>query len=82
MMCVRSFDQEEESLLFVTKHGMVKRTQLGFENGGKPVTTLEVMGNTRRSGTVVHFKPDRSMFSTTTYKLKIGTMTAGQRLYD
>ncbi|KMK76338.1 DNA gyrase subunit B [Alkalihalobacillus pseudalcaliphilus] len=47
-----------------------KRYKQRFENGGKPVTTLEVMGNTRRSGTVVHFKPDRSMFSTTTYNLE------------
>ncbi|MFE8694931.1 DNA topoisomerase IV subunit B [Cytobacillus sp. FJAT-53684] len=38
-----------------------------FENGGKPVTTLEKIGKTNQSGTTVHFKPDSSIFSTTIY---------------
>ncbi|MFC0188610.1 DNA topoisomerase IV subunit B [Fictibacillus aquaticus] len=38
-----------------------------FENGGKPVTALEKKGTTRKSGTIVHFKPDPTMFSTTNY---------------
>ncbi len=38
-----------------------------FENGGKPVTSLEKVGNTRKTGTTIHFKPDSSIFSTTTY---------------
>ncbi|QXE03214.1 DNA topoisomerase IV subunit B [Terribacillus sp. DMT04] len=38
-----------------------------FENGGKPVTSLEKQGKTKKSGTSIHFKPDPSMFSTTTY---------------
>ncbi|MFA9457084.1 DNA topoisomerase IV subunit B [Halalkalibacter sp. AB-rgal2] len=38
-----------------------------FENGGKPVTGLERVGNTRKTGTTIHFKPDSSIFSTTTY---------------
>lgn len=29
-----------------------------FENGGKPVTTLEKKGTTRKTGTTIHFKPD------------------------
>ncbi|UCZ51487.1 DNA topoisomerase IV subunit B [Bacillus shivajii] len=39
-----------------------------FENGGKPVTTLEKSGKTRKTGTTVHFKPDRTIFSTTTFQ--------------
>ena len=38
-----------------------------FENGGKPVTTLEKVGKTNQTGTTIHFKPDPSIFSTTTY---------------
>ncbi len=38
-----------------------------FENGGKPVTTLEKIGATKKSGTKIHFKPDPLIFSTTTY---------------
>ena len=38
-----------------------------FENGGKPVTTLEKIGKTNQTGTTIHFKPDPTIFSTTTY---------------
>lgn len=38
-----------------------------FENGGKPVTTLEKTGKTNQTGTTIHFKPDSSIFSTLTY---------------
>ena len=38
-----------------------------FENGGKPVTTLEKIGKTNQTGTTIHFKPDPSIFSSTTY---------------
>ncbi|WP_270182230.1 DNA topoisomerase IV subunit B [Alkalihalobacillus sp. CinArs1] len=38
-----------------------------FENGGKPVTTLENKGKTRKTGTLIHFKPDTTMFSTLNY---------------
>lgn len=38
-----------------------------FENGGKPVTTLEKKGKTKETGTTIHFKPDPSMFSTTVF---------------
>lgn len=33
-----------------------------FENGGNPVTTLEKVGKTVKTGTIVHFKPDRKIF--------------------
>lgn len=38
-----------------------------FENGGKPVTTLELVGKTKETGTLVHFLPDASIFSTTKF---------------
>ncbi len=38
-----------------------------FENGGKPVTTLEKIGKTNQTGTTIHFKPDPSIFSTIVY---------------
>lgn len=41
-----------------------------FENGGKPVTTLEKIGKTNQTGTTIHFKPDASIFSTTTYNFE------------
>ncbi|WP_045521747.1 DNA topoisomerase IV subunit B [Neobacillus niacini] len=41
-----------------------------FENGGKPVTTLEKIGKTNQTGTTIHFKPDSSIFSTTTYNFE------------
>lgn len=41
--------------------------QQRFENGGKPVTTLEKIGKTKETGTTIHFKPDSKMFSTTVF---------------
>ncbi|MCL7746045.1 DNA topoisomerase IV subunit B [Halalkalibacter sp. MEB205] len=41
-----------------------------FENGGKPATTLEKTGKTRKSGTTIHFKPDPTIFSATTYNIE------------
>ncbi len=41
-----------------------------FENGGKPVTTLEKIGTTNQTGTTIHFKPDTTIFSTTTYNFE------------
>ncbi|WP_206751986.1 DNA topoisomerase IV subunit B [Halalkalibacter nanhaiisediminis] len=41
-----------------------------FENGGKPVTTLEYVGKTKKTGTTIHFKPDTTIFSTTTYNVE------------
>ncbi|UTR14750.1 DNA topoisomerase IV subunit B [Salipaludibacillus sp. LMS25] len=39
-----------------------------FEGGGKPVTTLEKIGATKKTGTTVHFKPDPAIFNTTSYQ--------------
>lgn len=41
--------------------------QQKFINGGKPETTLEKIGKSNQTGTLIHFKPDPSIFSTTTY---------------
>lgn len=38
-----------------------------FENGGKPVTTLEKIGKTNQTGTTIHFKPDPTIFSKTSF---------------
>jgi topoisomerase IV subunit B len=38
-----------------------------FENGGKPVTTLEKVGKTNQTGTTIHFKPDPQIFSSLSY---------------
>ncbi|MCY8980864.1 DNA topoisomerase IV subunit B [Bacillus halotolerans] len=52
--------------------------QQRFENGGKPVTSLEKIGKTKKTGTLTHFKPDRTMFSTTTYNFE----TLSERLRE
>jgi len=49
-----------------------------FEDGGKPVTTLEKLGKTNQSGTTIHFKPDPTIFSTTTYNFE----TLSERLRE
>jgi len=49
-----------------------------FEDGGKAVTSLERKGNTRKSGTLIQFKPDPEMFSTTTYHFE----TLSERLRE
>lgn len=38
-----------------------------FRDGGKPETTLEKIGKTNQTGTNIHFKPDPTIFSTTTF---------------
>ncbi|MCL1631740.1 DNA topoisomerase IV subunit B [Sporolactobacillus sp. CPB3-1] len=42
-----------------------------FERGGHPVTTLEQIGTTRETGSLIHFKPDATVFSTTVYQFDI-----------
>jgi len=45
--------------------------QLRFEDGGKPVTNLEVIGKTKETGSIITFKPDPEVFSTTVYSFDI-----------
>lgn len=49
-----------------------------FENGGKPATTLENIGKTNQTGTTIHFKPDPTIFSTTTFNFE----TLSERLRE
>lgn len=41
---------------------------LRYENGGKLVQPLEIIGNTNRTGTLVTFKPDPEIFKTVEFK--------------
>ncbi len=42
-----------------------------FENGGKPASSLEKKGKTTKTGTLIRFKADESIFSTTTFNFDI-----------
>ncbi|RYL92129.1 DNA topoisomerase IV subunit B [Sporolactobacillus sp. THM7-4] len=53
----------------VWRDGSVFRQR--FEHGGHPVTTLEKIGRSKESGTLVHFKPDSSIFSTTVFQFDV-----------
>lgn len=62
----------------ITRDGSVYKQR--FENGGKPVTTLEKIGTApkSKSGTKVTFKPDDTIFSTTDFKFN----TISERLKE
>ncbi|KSU85514.1 DNA topoisomerase IV subunit B [Fictibacillus sp. S7] len=64
--------------LEVTIHRNGTIYQQRFEFGGKPVTTLEEIGTTRKTGTIIHFKPDPAIFSTTNYNYE----TLSERLRE
>lgn len=49
-----------------------------FTNGGKPNGPLEKMGPTRKKGTIIHFKPDQTIFSETIYDYE----TVSERLRE
>ncbi|GGC88725.1 DNA topoisomerase 4 subunit B [Thalassobacillus devorans] len=49
-----------------------------FENGGVPVTSLDKTKKTKKSGTIITFKPDTSIFSTTTFNFE----TLSERLRE
>lgn len=53
--------------LEVTIYRDGKKYRQRFENGGKPVTTLEEIGSTKETGTLIHFLPDDAIFSATKY---------------
>lgn len=44
-----------------------KKKQIIFQDGGKKVSKVKVLGDTKQTGTVVTFKPDSSIFSTTLF---------------
>ncbi|WP_077299895.1 DNA topoisomerase IV subunit B [Virgibacillus pantothenticus] len=49
-----------------------------FENGGKPVGTLEKKGSTKKSGSTIHFKPDPTIFTSAVYDFE----TLSERLRE
>ncbi|SHG61057.1 MULTISPECIES: DNA topoisomerase IV subunit B [Virgibacillus] len=49
-----------------------------FENGGKPVGTLEKKGTTKLTGSIIHFKPDPTIFTSTVYDFE----TLSERLRE
>ncbi|MBD8032820.1 DNA topoisomerase IV subunit B [Solibacillus merdavium] len=55
------------SFLEVTiyRDGQIYRQR--FEQGGKPATSLDMIGKTKETGTLVHFLPDSTIFSATKY---------------
>src|SRR5699024_8377402 len=52
--------------------------QQHFTNGGKPAGPMEKMGATRKKGTIIHFKPDKTIFSETEYDYE----TVSERLRE
>ena len=48
-----------------------KKYKQRFERGGEPVTSLEIVGNTNKTGTTIHFKPDATIFSTTKFQFDL-----------
>ena len=41
-----------------------------FRNGGKVIEKPKILGDTRRTGTSVHFKPDNKIFTATIFDYK------------
>ena len=55
----------------ITVYENGKIYHLRFENGGKLTVPLEVLGNTKKHGTLVRFKPDPTIFSTVEFKREV-----------
>lgn len=49
----------------IYRDGQIYRQR--FEQGGKPATSLDLIGKTKETGTLVHFLPDPSIFSVVKY---------------
>src|SRR5690606_13017602 len=64
--------------LEVTIYRDGKKYRQRFEHGGKPVTTLEEIGSTKETGTVIHFLPDDTIFSVSKYNYE----TLSERLRE
>ena len=56
------------SYMVVTSYRDGKIHRIKFEDGGKKVSNVEIIGDTRRTGTTVTFKPDPMVFTTTVYQ--------------
>lgn len=61
--CVNALSSETEVLVY--REGEIYRQKY---LKGIPQAPVEVIGKTRKTGTVTHFKPDDSIFKTTTFK--------------
>lgn len=55
------------SRMEVTSYRDGKIHQIKFENGGSKVSKVVLLGDTKRTGTTVTFKPDPEIFKTTLY---------------
>ncbi|WP_311200301.1 DNA topoisomerase IV subunit B [Oceanobacillus sojae] len=64
--------------LIVTTYRDGRKYEQRFEDGGKPVTTLEDKGPSKKKGSCIHFKPDPSIFSTTVFNFE----TISERLRE
>jgi len=60
----------------VTRDGT--QYNMTFKNGGRQVSTLQVVGKRKKPGTRVHFKPDARLFSTTVFNFQ----TLSERLRE
>ena len=56
------------SYMIVTSNRDGKIHQIKFEDGGTKVSKVEILGDTRKTGTTVTFKPDPQIFTTTVYQ--------------
>ncbi|MFD2760320.1 DNA topoisomerase IV subunit B [Lentibacillus juripiscarius] len=64
--------------LEVTIYREGKKYKQRFADGGKPASPLTEQGKTTKKGTVIHFKPDPAIFSSTVYKFE----TLSERLRE
>ena len=56
-------------IVTVKRDGKIRRRK--YVNGGHPEGELEVLGDTKDTGTTIWFKPDPSIFSTTLYQYDV-----------
>ncbi|MBU5594177.1 DNA topoisomerase IV subunit B [Amphibacillus sp. MSJ-3] len=59
----------EELTVTINRDGKIM--EQNFINGGIPAGSLKQIGTSKKTGTTIKFKPDRSIFSTTTFQFDI-----------
>ena len=57
--------------LDVTVYRDKKVYNVRFSNGGSKISPVKIIGDTKKTGTIVWFKPNREMFSTTVFNFQI-----------
>ena len=55
------------SYMVVTSYRDGKIHQIRFDNGGRKISEVKILGDTKKTGTTVTFKPDPQIFTTTVY---------------